>query len=81
MDIDLGQDVSFNVKYNGQAYVLREPTVRETQGLKLAQEQDDLAVIRFLSSLGLPEDVALNMPITKMKKLVEGMVGAISEKK
>lgn len=81
MDIDLGQDVVFKVSYNSSIYELREPTVGEMQGLKKKMEDDEMALIKFLANLGLPESVGSGMPVTKIKKLVDAMVGAISEKK
>lgn len=79
MDIDLGQDVEFLIKYNGASYKMREPSVKETMALKDSNSNEDL--IQFLSRLGMDANVLEAMPISKMKKLVESMLGAISEKK
>lgn len=79
MDIDLGQDVEFVIKYNGASYKMREPSVRETMALKDSTSNEDL--IQFLAKLGMDAKVLESMPISKMKKLVESMLGAISEKK
>lgn len=79
MDIDLGQDVEFVVKYNGASFKMREPSVLEATSLK--DESDTIAIVEFLEKLGLPKEAAEKMPISKMKKLVETMLGAISEKK
>jgi hypothetical protein len=81
VDIDLGQDVVFKVKYNSKEYALREPTVKETVGLKDVGADDQYAVLKFIATLGLPLEVAEAMPLSKIKKLVETLVGAISEKK
>lgn len=79
MDIDLGQDVEFVIKYNGASYKMREPNVKETMALKDSNSNEDL--IAFLGNLGMDVGVLEKMPISKMKKLVESMLGAISEKK
>jgi hypothetical protein len=79
MDIDLGQDVEFVVKYNGASFKMREPSVLEATSLK--DGTDTMSIVDFLNKLGLPTEVANKMPVSKMKKLVETMLGAISEKK
>lgn len=81
MDIDLGQDIEFVVKYNGAEYKLREPSVKEVSFLKEKSPDDQGAVLEFLSILGLPVSISENMPVTKLKKLVDSMVGVLSEKK
>lgn len=81
MDIDLGQDIEFVVKYNGTEYKLREPSVKEVSFLKEKSPDDQDAVLEFLSLLGLPVSISENMPVTKLKKLVDSMVGVLSEKK
>lgn len=81
MDIDLGTDIKFNVTYGGQVYSLREPSVKEAMGFKKEAEADDMAVIKFISALGLPMEVAECMPVSKARKLVDALVGALSEKK
>lgn len=79
--IDLGADVEFKVSYNGQTYTLREPTVKEIETFKDAGETGVAPVIKFLSLLGMPEEIASNMPASKVKKLVDGLVQGMSEKK
>lgn len=79
MDIDLGQDVEFVVKYNGASFKMREPSVLEATSLK--DGSDTISIVEFLEKLGLPKSAAEKMPVSKMKKLVETMLGAISEKK
>lgn len=83
MEIDLGQDVEFVIKYNGASYKMREPSVEETMSLRASTDNasDMGSVIKFLNTLGMPEPVLVKMPIGKMKKLVESMLGAIQEKK
>ncbi len=81
MDIDLGQDVSFKVTYNGSVYMLREPSVKEVMGLKDMDAQDQNAILSFMDNLGLPVAVSEKMPISKVKRLIDTLVGAISEKK
>lgn len=81
MEIDLGQDVAFKVKYNSKEYTLREPTVKETVAFRDVGNEDQYAVLKFISSLGLPLEVAEAMPISKIKKLIEALVGAVQEKK
>lgn len=79
MDIDLGQDIEFNIKYKGATYKMREPSVKEAASL--GDSENSMEVIQFLSKLGLPEQVLSDMPLSKMKKLVESMLGSIQEKK
>lgn len=81
MDIDLGAKSVFNVKYNGATYSLREPTVKETLSLSESTEGDKTFVLKFLVSLGLPEEVASSLEISKVKVLMEALVGSITEKK
>ena len=81
MDIDLGQRSAFKVKYDGAVYTLREPTVKETLSLSESTESDKTFVLKFLVSLGLPEDVANALEISKVQILMEALVGSITEKK
>lgn len=80
-EIDLGQDLEFKVKYSGKDYLLREPTVAEIEKFKDSEAVKKDGVIGFLAALGMPEDVVKAMPVSKLKKLVDGLVEGLSQKK
>ena len=79
--IDLGEDIVFTVKYGGAEYSLREPTVSEIEMFKENGEQGSAPVIGLLNKLGMPESVLNKMPVSKIRKLVDGLVGGMTEKK
>jgi hypothetical protein len=84
--IDLGQKTEFEVKWDGNVYLLREPTAKEMsayQQLIENKKSDSEAVgllIQFVSTLGLPEAVASDLPVSKLSLLVESLIGQISKK-
>lgn len=83
MEIDLGQDIVFNVKMGAKSYELSEPTVRDINELQKSLEGggEELELfISLLEKLGLPEDVSNSLGVLRMKKLVDGIMGGISEK-
>lgn len=84
MDIDLGDEVVFNVKYKGKVHKLREPTTDEVNKYMELTQGDDKSMspfIAFVTELGLPQDVAGGLGITKIKKLADGLIGGLTEKK
>lgn len=83
MDIDLGQEVVFNVKLGGQEYRLAEPSVSHVKKFQdKLKDNDEISAFLFLiEELGLPKDVCGKLSVTQIKKLSEGIMGGISEKK
>lgn len=81
-EIDLGDDVVFKVKYGGKEYELREPTVSEVSKFKeMGEAEGKDFVLNMLEKLGMPREVAQDMPMSKLKKLVDGIVNGLTEKK
>lgn len=85
MDINLGDDIIFKVSLNGESYELREPTVKEMSEFKSnldASEDKGLdEMISLLVRIGMPSEVVNSLGIQKMNKLVEGILGGVTEKK
>lgn len=78
--IDLGEEVKINVKVGGQSYELREPTQADLERLQKAG--DDPEVFNdFVSALGMPRDVVEGLGVIRLKKLADGLTGALTEKK
>lgn len=84
MNIDLGDEVVFNVVHNGAEYQLREPLLKEVKEFqKQANDDNDDgdAFVDFVVKLGMPREVAENLGVIKLRKLADGLTGAITEKK
>jgi hypothetical protein len=81
MDIDLGSDIVFQVKYNGQTYNVKEPVIGQLDKLKGNSENDIVPVLDLLDDLGLPKSISVKMPMSKVKKLLDTMLGQLTEKK
>ena len=81
--IDLGDAVAITVKYQGQEYSLREPTTAELKKLHEDErgDSDPRAIFEFLETLGMPLDVVEKLGVSRIKALLEGVVGVISPKK
>jgi len=78
--IDLGEEVKITVKIGDLSYALREP--RQADIEKLQGEKDDSeAFTNFVESLGMPRDVVENLGVLMLKKLADGLTGALTEKK
>lgn len=84
--IDLGSSVEFEVKWAGAVYKLREPTAREVheyqKKAKLDKDQDqslDL-LIQLVVKLGLPLEIAEQLPTSKLNILIDGLVSNITKK-
>jgi hypothetical protein len=76
-EIDLGDDVKFNVAIKGKKYVLRELTVAEIEELKA----ESTSLSELLIRVGLAPEVAKSLGLSQAKKLVESMTDMISKKK
>lgn len=82
MDIDLGNEIVFKVKLNGQTHEMREPTLKDVKNFQAGSaENAEQGFLDFVVSLGLPLDVAENMGVTKLKKLSESLIVSFDEKK
>ncbi len=81
-DLDLGADIEFNVKYGGKEYKLREPTVMEIETFKTEDEGGAKgAITALLEKLGMPQGVVETMPMSKVRKLIEGLIEGMTGKK
>ena len=87
MEIDLGEDVFFNIKLNGKVYKLLEPTVdhlrKYQKNIKIKKDGDEEldSFMSLLVDIGLPEDVSKSLGFSKLKKLSDGIVGGLDIKK
>ena len=86
MEIDLGTEVSIKVKVNGDEYMLREPNFDDLDKMNKTMEGlDDNHKHRgfeeLVIDLGMPKDVVKTLGVIRIKKLSEGLLGALSEKK
>lgn len=83
--IDLGPDKVFEIEVKGKTYELGEPNASQIKRMDIASKNKDedsiTPLINMLYELGLPKEVAATMPISKIEKLIDGIVGAIQEKK
>lgn len=80
MDIDLGEEVIFKVKLGAKSYELREPTLKDVKAMQKSKDQEG-AFVDLIVNLGLPKDVADNLGMLKLKKLSEGLMAPLQEKK
>jgi hypothetical protein len=80
-EIDLGADTVIKVKWRGQEYSLREPTVRELEQFKESNKDESSKVFEFVEMLGMPKGVIDDMPASKAKHLFDGLLGAITQGK
>jgi len=83
MDIDLGEELVFNVRLGDKVYKMSEPTVQRLEAYREKQSGNEsmLPAIELLVDLGLPKQVGETMGVTKLTKLIEGITGALTEKK
>lgn len=83
MDIDLGSEVIFNIKLGDKVYPLTEPTVNHVKQFQVMLEKSDEvdAFMYLIQELGMPADVCEKLSVSQMKKLSEGLLGGMSEKK
>ncbi len=79
MNIDLG-DGLVNVKFQGQIYKLREPSMDDVDKFKDAKE-DGRFIEKFLNDLGMPEEVIKKMGLLTQRKFLDQLIKPISEKK
>lgn len=83
MLIDLGDKITYEVKYAGKIYELREPTAKDVQKLQSkVDEGDDFSrFMDFLVSLGLPAEICESLGLSKIKKLTDKLTEEFAEKK
>lgn len=83
MKIDLGEAVKFEVSFSGKMYSLREPTVKDIAAFQSSSEEgkDVNSFINFVVSLGLPQEIAEQLGVTKLKRLADGLLSELQEKK
>lgn len=84
-EIDLGEDIEFQVKYRGAVYQLREPSAKEISSYQkrlegAGAEDATSALLAFVSNLGMPIDIAEAMPASKLNALVRGLLDGMSKK-
>lgn len=79
MNIDLG-DGLVNVKFQGQLYKLREPSMDDVDKFKDAKE-DGRFIEKFLKDLGMPEGVIKEMGLLTQRKFLDLLIKPISAKK
>tara|TARA_Y100001937_G_C7090726_1_gene317595 strand:+ start:705 stop:950 length:246 start_codon:yes stop_codon:yes gene_type:complete len=60
------------VKHDGHKYELNYPKVKQQQGFAKAQKEkgEDEALLDLLADCGLPKDVAVNMEMWMLNKIV-----------
>ena len=78
-NIDLG-DGLVNVKFQGQIYKLREPSMDDIDKFKDDKEGGRF-IEKFMKDLGMPEEVIKKMGILTQKKFLDQLIKPISEKK
>lgn len=80
-EIDLGDELKITVKYAGQAYAVREPTVGEIDWFREQKDVEGSAVVvAFLSKLGMPAEVVKAMGMSKAKQLIDGLMDMLVKK-
>lgn len=86
MDIDIGSEVVIKVKMGDKTHQLREPLFEDVDKLnaevKKTPEDNQILCFRdFIIDLGFPATEAKKLGIFRLRKLVDGLVGAFKEKK
>jgi len=83
--IDLGAEVTFNVKIGSAEYKLSEPSVLQVAAFRDELKQDeDKSIECFLSlvtKLGMPKEVAESLGVSKLAILAESLTKGVSKKK
>ena len=84
--IDLGSSAVFKVLVNGREIELREPLTKELKEMaskmkEVGDENSDQVFVDFVVKLGMPKDVADSLGAIRLKKMSEGILGGLSEKK
>lgn len=80
MLIDLGEEVKITVKIGAKSFDLREPRQRDIEALQKAGDSQD-AFAEFVESLGMPRDEVDGLGILRLRKLADGLTGALTAKK
>ncbi len=78
MRIDLADPIEFEVTYQGQTWKLTEPTLKQIEDFR---DGGGANIKSFLVELGLPEDVTIKMPMSKVEALVTGITESLVKKK
>jgi len=80
--LDLGATVEFEVKVGGEFYVISEPSVRQISDHKdgISDGNTD-AFLDLLVDIGMPRDVCDGLSVSQLRKLADGLVGDLAEKK
>jgi hypothetical protein len=82
MRIDLGDATKIEVVFGGNTYPMREPTVKDIAKFQANGETNSTeSFIDFVVGLGLPKDIAESMGVMKLKKLADGLLSEMQEKK
>lgn len=80
--IDLSDEIIFKVKIGTEVIELREPTVQDMENHEDNLNSGGFGGLKcFLVDIGMPEDKMNSLGITKVTKLVKGIVGGLDEKK
>lgn len=87
MDIDLSQELQYNVKLpGGKTVVLREPTDDDVALLTDIDSKEDPqkandAFKKFIMALGMPEEDLKKIGVVRLKTLAEGIMEPLSAEK
>jgi hypothetical protein len=82
-EIDLGDELKISVKYAGQTYSLREPTVSEIDAFReQATDADSMQkLVALLERLGMPKGIVEKMGMSKARQLIDGLLDLLTKKK
>lgn len=86
MDINLGDEYSIKVIVNKKEYMLKDPTFEDLEWLQkreseLPEDKRHMALVEFITRLGMPEDVSKSLGVLKIKTFTDKLLGALSAKK
>ena len=87
MDIDLSQELVYNVKLpGGKTVVLREPTDQDISILTDINSKEDPkkaheAFKQFILALGMPAEELDKIGVVRLKALAQGIMEPLSEEK
>jgi hypothetical protein len=80
-EIKLDAASEYKVTVGGTFYMLREPTVGEVEVFKNDETDGVEGLVKFLAGLGMPVEATKALTVSNLKKLVNGIVEGLSEKK
>jgi hypothetical protein len=79
-EINLGQPTILKINYDGKAYEVRRPKFKELSDyqVRLSEAKSDdqkmmNEILDFLSGLGFPKDVALELEVDQLERLIEAV--------